>query len=523
VFHLEITPEQAAAFVAELQTLISAKISHANIAAPIAAGLEDGAAYLAQEYAVGDSLDVVLRDGGLLSIVDATPLVESLAAAIDHAASHGVHHGSLHPRDIILSADGARITGFGIADALARITTKIPARPAYSSPAAPSDIYSLAAIAFEAMTGKRVSPSNVEEFRIAHGGKLRGALATTLAALAPAFAPEKPIATVGKPPARRAPDAHAFAPDELIATAGKPLAPDAPLAPTAPAYAPDVLIATAGKPALDLRIDHPARLIAEPSRVLSAGDAVAGSRSSRRSIVAIFLVFAAVAALSVGLFLRSPTPVSNPNSKTGVEETTVDLPAIPPASATPEPKAPLPAPTPSRSASGAIARPQQTRGNLLIRSIPADADVLVNGAARGKTPLVARDLAFGSYTIRVARDGYISEVRTLDLTAQRPTASTTFNLRQPPASAPGGATAGRPASVDAMAGQSGAMTIQSRPTGARVFVNGRLIGSTPATIPDLPAGPATVRIEMDGYETWATRVRVGAGEQTRVAASLERR
>jgi hypothetical protein len=124
-------------------------------------------------------------------------------------------------------------------------------------------------------------------------------------------------------------------------------------------------------------------------------------------------------------------------------------------------------------------------------------------------------------------------VRTLELTAQRPTASTTFNLRQTPASAPsgatagkpalGGATAGKPAPGGAMAGKPGAMTIQSRPTGARVFVNDRLVGSTPATIPDLPAGPATVRIEMDGYQTWATRVRVGAGEQTRVAASLERR
>jgi hypothetical protein len=67
------------------------------------------------------------------------------------------------------------------------------------------------------------------------------------------------------------------------------------------------------------------------------------------------------------------------------------------------------------------------------------------------------------------------------------------------------------------------MTVQSRPRGARVFVNDRLIGSTPAIVPALPAGPATVRLEMDGYQPWATTVRVSAGAQTRVAASLERK
>jgi hypothetical protein len=64
--------------------------------------------------------------------------------------------------------------------------------------------------------------------------------------------------------------------------------------------------------------------------------------------------------------------------------------------------------------------------------------------------------------------------------------------------------------------------VLSRPAGARVFVNDRLAGSTPVAIPGLPAGPATVRIELDGYQPWTTRVTVEAGGQTRVAASLER-
>ena len=160
---------------------------------------------------------------------------------------------------------------------------------------------------------------------------------------------------------------------------------------------------------------------------------------------------------------------------------------------------------------------------MLIRSTPADADVLVNGKPRGKTPVALRELALGSYTIRVARDGYATEERTLQLTARRPTTSTTINLR----SAGGNANTTRPglpakAMGDASA-TAGGLNVQSRPAGARVFVNDRLAGSTPIAIPGLPAGSTTVRIELDGYEPWTTTVRVGAGEQTRVAASLERK
>jgi hypothetical protein len=152
-------------------------------------------------------------------------------------------------------------------------------------------------------------------------------------------------------------------------------------------------------------------------------------------------------------------------------------------------------------------------GSLLVRTAPSDADILVNGKAHGKTPLVLRDLALGSYTIRIAHDGYAVEERTLQLTSQRPVFSATINLRTAPAARGGPEEKSGP----------GGLNVQSRPPGARVYINDRLVGSTPVTIPDLPAGAASVRIELDGYEAWITTVRVNAGDETRVAASLERK
>jgi hypothetical protein len=144
---------------------------------------------------------------------------------------------------------------------------------------------------------------------------------------------------------------------------------------------------------------------------------------------------------------------------------------------------------------------------LLIRSTPADAVVSLNGETRGKTPLTLRDLALGSYTIHVARTGFAAAERRVRLTARRPSDSLEISLTPLASAAP--------------ATGPGRLAVESRPAGARVFVNGQLVGSTPFVMPDLPAGPASVRIELDGYQTWATTVTVKAGEQTRVAASLD--
>jgi hypothetical protein len=151
--------------------------------------------------------------------------------------------------------------------------------------------------------------------------------------------------------------------------------------------------------------------------------------------------------------------------------------------------------------------------------MPANADVVVNGEPHGKTPITMRDLPLGSYTIRISREGYAPEERHVQLTRERAIAAMSFSLRSAPsrnANAPG-------PSGSAVATGVGSISVQSRPSGARVLVNNRLVGSSPLTIPDIPAGPATVRIEMDGYQTWITTIHVNAGEPARVNASLDRR
>ena len=92
--------------------------------------------------------------------------IAHVADALDAAAREGVHHGSLHPRDIIVTPGETHVTGLGVAQALERVGLHGPVRRPYVAPeresgdewGAPADIYSLAAIAYEVLTGRRALP-----------------------------------------------------------------------------------------------------------------------------------------------------------------------------------------------------------------------------------------------------------------------------------------------------------------------------------------------------------------------------
>ena len=382
VFRLDLTPEQSAALVTALEALIDAHINHPNIAAPIAAGLDYGAPYLAQEYAVGDSLDVVLRERGPMPVQDVAGLVDALAAAIDHAADRGVHHGLLHLRDIVLSADAVRITGFGIAGALSAIGAKLPTRPQYSSPTAASDVYAIGAIAFEAATGRQASPDSLDELAAQLGTKLRDAFDLALNA-DPSMRPARAqhfadrlrsatggagatgamgaIGASGAMGAEAAPAGPIASPAPIAPPA--PVAPIAPIAPTAPIapatpvapVAPDAppvadpldRVIDLGEPR-DLEVDPPAFTTIEepqspphplnrpwstqPSHELDAADAAEPETGRRKWPIAVaVLAVAIIAALSVGWLLRWRAAGSVTETTSGVDATIVDLPASAPA------------------------------------------------------------------------------------------------------------------------------------------------------------------------------------------------
>ena len=79
----------------------------------------------------------------------------------------------------------------------------------------------------------------------------------------------------------------------------------------------------------------------------------------------------------------------------------------------PAPTLPVAAPAATSTADAAI--------SLIVTSDPAGARVTVDGIGRGTTPVTIRFLTPGERTIRVIKDGYASEERSVRITDGRPT------------------------------------------------------------------------------------------------------
>jgi hypothetical protein len=147
----------------EREARAAATVAHPNVVAVHDAGVDDAGPYLVMELVDGPSLasadvpaDRVARIG--------VEVASALAAL--HAA--GVVHGDVKPANILLSPDGAKLTDFGIARAADdTVTMSSPGvvfgTPAYAAPETLShaertpaaDVYSLAAVLYEALTGSR--------------------------------------------------------------------------------------------------------------------------------------------------------------------------------------------------------------------------------------------------------------------------------------------------------------------------------------------------------------------------------
>jgi hypothetical protein len=191
----------------------------------------------------------------------------------------------------------------------------------------------------------------------------------------------------------------------------------------------------------------------------------------------------------------------------------------PPATASASRPSPEPRPTEPASAR-ASAPPDETasHGRVIVRTRPAGARVEVGGRNRGESPATLTDLPYGRHTVRVSRSGYATEQLRVTLSARRPTATVDVTLRRNAARA-----AAAPAGAEGPAGGGfvGTLVVESRPAGAKVFLDGRGVGVTPLTLNDVSVGSHVVRLDLAGHQRWSTSIRVVAGQRERVAASLE--
>lgn len=136
-------------------------------------------------------------------------------------------------------------------------------------------------------------------------------------------------------------------------------------------------------------------------------------------------------------------------------------------------------------------------GTALIHSIPKGADVEIDNANYGKTPLLITDFALGKHRLKLSAHGYlpkIVEVTVLDQTPLR------IDVR--------------------LVSDSAQLVIGSTPQGAQVTIDGSAGGKTPCTIPAIASGIHKIDITLKGYSPYSDEFTVQAGDLRKIDVTL---
>jgi eukaryotic-like serine/threonine-protein kinase len=157
------------AFVARFrrEARAAAGLSHPSVVAVFDTGSDDGTHFIVMEHVEGRTLADVLELDGPLEPGRAAEIAEAVCDALGFAHARGIVHRDVKPANIMVTPDGGvKVMDFGIAraatdDTLTK-TAMILGTANYLSPEqaegrpldARSDLYSLGAVLYEALTGR---------------------------------------------------------------------------------------------------------------------------------------------------------------------------------------------------------------------------------------------------------------------------------------------------------------------------------------------------------------------------------
>ena len=151
------------------EALVGASVSHPNLVSVYDVVLgEDGEQVIVMEYVEGETLRDALGRGSGLAVAEALRVIGGVGAGLDAIHRRGIVHRDVKPANILLGGSGAvKLADLGIASAIdrTRITTDgavlgtfsymAPEQLDGARPSAAVDVYALAAVAFEVLSGRK--------------------------------------------------------------------------------------------------------------------------------------------------------------------------------------------------------------------------------------------------------------------------------------------------------------------------------------------------------------------------------
>lgn len=532
-------------------------LNHPNLITVYDAGEHEGLFYLAMEFLEGETLQEWLARERAMPIDKVLLLMHQVCQGLDYAHSKGVIHRDIKPANIMISKTNpslpggdftAKIMDFGIAKAGGSLTQtgQVLGTPNYMSPEqvrgkpldGRSDLFSLGVVLYELLTGEKpFSAQNVTTIiykivneapippreldvsihpgisavvtkalakdpdeRYQSGMELASALenyksygseesatiqmsatmtSIDVGALAPppVAPPISPLPTARQ--AARADTIEEKLKPELAATQASNLATvkaNASLDATRKAAAPAVV----------------ADAVKDPTQGRSASAVVEEPKKTKALIYVIPALVVVLAAAGVVVRQQRGTQVEPARVET---QQSVQTPPVqaPPTEITQTQAQPVATPTPPETKPVAV----ETTGELRILSKPSGASIILDGKAKGETPLTEKNLAPGKHKIELTLAGYERVQHPVEIKA------------------------GETAHVDlALAPSMGTVRISSVPAGADISIDGQPTRQqTPAEF-TLSTGDHSFTLAKKGFEEAGDQITVAAGQAISLTPQL---
>lgn len=128
-------------------------------------------------------------------------------------------------------------------------------------------------------------------------------------------------------------------------------------------------------------------------------------------------------------------------------------------------------------------------GRVTFAGLPEGAAIEIDGEDAGRAPFREQQLAAGDHSVSIAAERYLPETRTITVTGRDIKQTFEFTLQ--------------PAWAD--------VSIDSKPSGATVFVDDEAVGSTPLTA-EILRGERELRLQAAGYADLVRTLELSAGE-----------
>ena len=142
--------------------------------------------------------------------------------------------------------------------------------------------------------------------------------------------------------------------------------------------------------------------------------------------------------------------------------------------------------------------PTPITGSISVNSTPLDAQIIIDGKEYGKTPNIIDSLIIGPHEVVVSKSGYKDKNQTVEIREGE-----LFELDV----------------LLEVKPREGAVYIQSDPV-ATIELDGKVYGSAPATLNNLPEGKHRIKLSKNGYNSFISEIDVKGGSTENVFVAL---